>query len=82
MRVASDRRGRPESPAESVAVAVHAINNPIFAILGLLEFLLAEAEAGSRSHERLELIRESALEIKEAARALHERSLAWDRDAP
>ena len=47
----------------------HEINNPLFAILGLTELLLAEAEQGSRTRERLELIQDCALEIKEIVRA-------------
>jgi signal transduction histidine kinase len=46
----------------------HEINNPLFAILGLTELLLAEVENGSRMQERLELIHDSALEIKEIVR--------------
>jgi len=48
----------------------HRINNPLFGILGLTELLLAEAEAGSRTRERLELIHSSALEIKQIVRDL------------
>jgi signal transduction histidine kinase len=55
----------------------HAINNPLFAILGLVELELGDAEPGTDAHRRLTLIRESALEIKgvvaahaESARAL------------
>jgi signal transduction histidine kinase len=70
--------GGDESPARAVAAAVHDINNPLFAILGLLEFLLADAEPGTRARERLELIRTSALEIKEATKALQERSATWE----
>jgi signal transduction histidine kinase len=52
----------------------HAINNPLFAILGLTELLLAEAEEGSRARQRLELIHDSALEIKEIVRAAQEQA--------
>ncbi|HEU5363385.1 MAG TPA: histidine kinase dimerization/phospho-acceptor domain-containing protein [Gaiellaceae bacterium] len=51
----------------------HEINNPLFAILGLTELLLAEAEEGSRLRQRLELIHGSALEIKEIVRAAQEK---------
>lgn len=73
--------GQPESPAQAVATAVHAVNNPLCAILGLLEFLLADAAPGTRSRERLELIHSSALEIREAVRTLKEQSVAWEKDA-
>lgn len=49
---------------------VHEINNPLFAILGLVEFLLRDADPGSKAHSRLELIQATGLEIKEIARAL------------
>jgi signal transduction histidine kinase len=49
---------------------VHEINNPLFAILGLVEFLLRDAEPGTKAHGRLELIQTTGLEIKEIARAL------------
>jgi signal transduction histidine kinase len=49
---------------------IHEVNNPLFAILGLVEFLLRDAEPGSKAHGRLELIQRTGLEIKEIARAL------------
>jgi signal transduction histidine kinase len=52
------------------AGVVHEINNPLFAILGLVEFLLYEAEPGTKAHQRLELIQETGLEIKTIARTL------------
>jgi signal transduction histidine kinase len=55
---------------ELTAGVVHEINNPLFAILGLTEFLLKESEPGSRAHDRLELIQQTGLEIKEMVRAL------------
>jgi signal transduction histidine kinase len=48
----------------------HEINNPLFAILGLVEFLLKDAEVGTKGHERLVLIQRTGLEIKEIVRAL------------
>ena len=49
---------------------VHEINNPLFAILGLVELLLGDAEPGSRAEARLRLIQQTGLEIKEIVRAL------------
>jgi signal transduction histidine kinase len=49
---------------------VHEINNPLFAILGLVEFLLRDAEPGTKAHSRLQLIQTTGLEIKEIARAV------------
>ena len=49
---------------------VHELNNPLFAVLGLVEFLLRDAEPGTKAHSRLELIQSTGLEMKEVARAL------------
>src|SRR4051794_23358753 len=70
--------GRQAATGELAAGAAHEINNPLFAILGLTEFLLKEAAPGSKAHERLVLIQESGLEIKEIIRAL----LDFARESP
>jgi PAS domain S-box-containing protein len=62
--------GKLAAVGELAAGVAHEINNPLFAILGLTEFLLKEAEDGSRAHQRLELIQQTGLEIKEIVRAL------------
>jgi len=62
--------GKLAAIGELAAGVAHEINNPLFAILGLTEFLLKESEDGSRARQRLELIRETGLEIKEIVRAL------------
>ena len=62
--------GKLTAIGELAAGVAHEINNPLFAILGLTEFLLKESEEDSRAHRRLELIRETGLEIKEIVRAL------------
>jgi PAS domain S-box-containing protein len=62
--------GKLAAIGELAAGVAHEINNPLFAILGLTEFLLKESEAGSRSYQRLELIQQTGLEIKEIVRAL------------
>jgi signal transduction histidine kinase len=49
---------------------IHEINNPLFAILGLLEFLLPDAAPGSKGEQRLQLVQQSGLEIKEIVRAI------------
>jgi signal transduction histidine kinase len=62
--------GKLAAIGELAAGVAHEINNPLFAILGLTEFLLKESEAGSKAHTRLELIHQTGLEIKEIVRAL------------
>jgi signal transduction histidine kinase len=56
----------------------HELSNPLFAILGLAELLLAEAEPGTQAHRRLEMIRDSGGEIREILRAVSD--FAHDRD--
>jgi signal transduction histidine kinase len=63
---------------ELVRGAAHEINNPLFGILGLVEFLLAEIEPGTKAHRRAELIHESGLEIKKIVQAL----LSFAREQP
>jgi two-component system NtrC family sensor kinase len=55
---------------ELTAGVAHEVNNPLFAILGLVEFLLNDAEPGTKTHRRLELVQSTAHEIKEIIRAL------------
>jgi len=62
--------GKAAALGELAAVVAHEINNPLFAILGVVEFLLAEAEPGTKTRARLELIQQSGVEIKEIVKAL------------
>jgi PAS domain S-box-containing protein len=62
--------GKLAAIGELAAGVAHEINNPLFAILGLTEFLLKESEVGSKAHTRLELIQQTGLEIKQIVRAL------------
>ena len=63
---------RMAAVGELAGSVVHEINNPLFAILGLVEFLLRDAEPGTKAHERLTLVHQTGLEIKTIARALLE----------
>jgi PAS domain S-box-containing protein len=62
--------GKLATIGELAAGVAHEINNPLFAILGLVEFLLKEAEPGTKAHDRLVLVHQTGLEIKEIVRAL------------
>lgn len=66
------RIGRQLALGQLAPGVVHELNNPLFAILGLLEFQLAETPPGTKGHERLQLVQQSALEIKEIVRTILE----------
>ena len=73
----SDDAARANIRADGVAdVAglVHQLNNPLFAILGHVEFALRDAEPGSATEERMRIIQRTGLEIKEILRGLLEES--------
>jgi signal transduction histidine kinase len=62
--------GRQAALGELAAEVAHEMNNPLFAILGLTELLLRDAEPGTKAHERLTLVEQTGLELKELVRAL------------
>jgi PAS domain S-box-containing protein len=62
--------GKLAAIGELAAGVAHEINNPLFAILGLVEFLLKEVEPGSKAQDRLLLVQQTGLEIKDIVRAL------------
>jgi signal transduction histidine kinase len=57
--------GKRATIGEPAAGVAHKLNNPLCGILGLVEFLLRDTEPGSRSHERLLLVQQSAREMKQ-----------------
>ncbi|HEX2045495.1 MAG TPA: HAMP domain-containing sensor histidine kinase [Gaiellaceae bacterium] len=56
---------------ELTAGAAHEINNPLFAILTLVDFLLRDAEPGTKAHDRLRLIEGSARDIEAVVGRVH-----------
>jgi PAS domain S-box-containing protein len=62
--------GKLAAIGQLAAGVAHEINNPLFAILALTEFLIKDSIAGTKQYERLELIQQTGLEIKEIVRAL------------
>jgi signal transduction histidine kinase len=61
---------RSAALGELAADVGHDLANPLFAVLGLVELVLADAEPGSRAEERLRLVRQTALQLKDDLRAL------------
>jgi signal transduction histidine kinase len=61
---------RLSSLGELVRGFAHEINNPLFGMLGLVELLLGEIEAGTKPHERLLLAQQSGFEIKRITHTL------------
>ena len=62
--------GRLATVGSLTSSVVHELNNPLFAILALVEFLLRDAERGTKAHQRLELIQSTGLGMKDSTRAL------------
>jgi two-component system NtrC family sensor kinase len=62
--------GRLSTLGELIRGVAHEINNPLFGMLGLVDLLLADLEPGSPEHDRLLLVKQSGLEIKQLSHAL------------
>jgi signal transduction histidine kinase len=67
---------------DDVAGLVHRLNNPLFAILGHVEFALRDAEPGSTTEERMRIIQRTGLEIKDILRGLLASSRESSVEAP
>jgi signal transduction histidine kinase len=63
--------GRLATLGELVRDCAHEVNNPLFAVLALAELLLEEVEPGTRAHDRLRLVQESANEIRAVVERMH-----------
>lgn len=73
-RVALERQlvaiARRSALGDLTADVGHDLANPLFGILGLVELMLLDVEPGSPNEERLRLIAQTGLELKESLRAL------------
>ena len=74
-------RWRTAAVGQLAAGVAHEINNPLFAILGTVEFMLEDVPEGSELHDRLLRIQRSGEEIRATVRSLVDfaREPAWDR---
>jgi signal transduction histidine kinase len=64
------RAAKAAALGELTRGAAHELNNPLLAILGLVDLLVRDAEEGSRAQQRLTVIRDTALEMRGVLRAL------------
>ena len=69
---------RHAAAGELAADTAHDAGNSLFAILGLVDLLLADTEPGSKVAEQLELIRQSGLSLRDDLRLL----VDFARDEP
>jgi signal transduction histidine kinase len=63
--------GRMAALGELTAGTAHEINNPLFAILTLVDFLLRDTEPGTKAYERLQLVEGSAKDIQAVVESVH-----------
>jgi len=69
---------RRAAAGELAADVAHDAGNSLFAILGLVDLLLADTEPGSKAAEQLELIRQTGLSLRDDLRLL----VDFARDEP
>jgi signal transduction histidine kinase len=73
-RAAAERQLVPLTRAaalgELAADVAHDVANPLFGVIGLVDLLLEDTEAGSETAARLQLLKESALEMKDTLQVL------------
>jgi signal transduction histidine kinase len=68
---ASSRRTLPTDTHDVRAARVaHELNNPLFAIMGVVELLLREAKPGTQTYAQLKLIERTSIEMRDRIRSL------------
>ncbi len=72
---------RSAALGDLAADVAHDVANPLFGVIGLVDLLLDDAEAGSEAAARLQLLKESALEMKDTLRVLLDFARVADNDA-
>ena len=66
------RAAKAAALGELTQGVAHELNNPLLAILGLVDLVVGDAEQGSRAQRRLTVVRDTALEMRAVLRALLE----------
>jgi signal transduction histidine kinase len=69
---ASSRRtlATPVHGADDLERVAHELKNPLFAITGVVELLLRQAEPGSQAYEQLKLIERAGVQMTDIVRSL------------
>lgn len=56
--------------ADELERLAHELKNPLFAITGVVELLLRQAEPGTQTYEQLKLIERAGIEMTDIVRSL------------
>jgi signal transduction histidine kinase len=64
------RAGKATLLGQLLSGVTHELNNPLLAVLGLVDLLAADAQPESQAQRRLTLLRETALEMRATVRGL------------